>query len=135
MAKKDIVCPLEEVESSIFANWLRLNNLEDAGHVPNETRTPYRGELAKLKRMGVSKGIPDFLVVIPASRCTEGRALLLFVEMKRQNGVPSDVKPEQKRWLAALDQVADVGTFVAFGAEEACKYVAQYLTDAKMFQF
>jgi hypothetical protein len=55
--------------------------------------------------------------------------------MKRQNGVPSDVKPEQKVWINALNEVRNVEAFVAFGAKPACDFVAQYLKDPKMFDF
>ena len=71
----------------------------------------------------MKKGIPDHLIVIPADLSSEDRDLLLFVEMKRQNGVPSDVKPEQRVWLEALAKVADVDTFVAFGAKPAMEFV------------
>lgn len=39
MATKDIQCPLEEIESEIFASWLQMNQLENSGHIPNETPT------------------------------------------------------------------------------------------------
>lgn len=85
--------------------------------------------------MGVTKGVPDFLICIPADLCSEDRAILLFVEMKRQNGIPSDVKPDQKRWLAALREVADVDTFVAFGSKPAMDFVSQFLKNPKKFNF
>ena len=149
MAKKDIVCPIEDIESELFTQWLELNRLEVSWHIPNETptkrkivdefwRTKWVGGWntnAKNKRKGVKKWIPDHLIVIPADLCTEDRDLLLFVEMKRQNGVPSDVKPEQRVWLEALAKVADVDTFVAFGAKPAMEFVGQYLKNPKMFQF
>lgn len=85
--------------------------------------------------MGVTKGLPDFIIVIPDNLCTEDRSILLFVEMKRENGVPSDVKPEQKRWLAALNEIEDVATFVAFGAKPAMEFVSQFLKKPKKFNF
>lgn len=150
MWKKDLQCPIEDIESEIFTKWLELNWLEVSWHIPNETPTKRKvvdpnswriswvggwATNAKNKRKGVKKWIPDHLVVIPAHLCSEDRDLLLFVEMKRQNGVPSDVKPEQRVWLEALDKVADVATFVAFGAKPACEFVAQYLKNPKMFEY
>lgn len=127
--------PIEQVESEVFAMFLKLNKLENAWHIPNETRTPYRGELAKQKKMGVSKGIPDFIIVIPAELCNLWRSILLFVEMKRQDGKPYDVKPEQRRRLDALEQVEDVWTFVAFWAEQAINFVSDYLISPKKILF
>lgn len=83
----------------------------------------------------MTKGLPDFIIVIPEHLCTEDRSILLFVEMKRENGVPSDVKPEQKRWLAALDMIEDVGTFVAYGSKPAMEFVSQFLKHPKKFTF
>ena len=100
-----------------------------AAHIPNETRTTFMGELVKLKRMGVVKGLPDYIIHISAEQSICGRPLLLFVEMKRVGGVPSDVGKEQKYRLEVMRLVEDVETYVAYGHTEAIKFVCKYLDD------
>lgn len=131
--KKSIQCPLEDVESEYFDKRLKLNDLENSGHIPNETRTPYMWTIMKNKRMGVSKWIPDFLIVIPKEKSVTWKWMVLFVEMKRQNWVPSDVKPEQRRRLAALQEVENVETFVWFWFRHAAEFVSQYLHNPVQF--
>ena len=140
--------PLEDVESTLFTSWLRGNNLLN-GHVPNETPTKrkivtpewktlwvgWHKRNARNRAVGVVRGIPDHFVIIPAERCTEGRQVLLVVEMKREDGVPSDVSPEQEEWLQAFNGVKDVESFVAFGAKQAILFVSQYLIDPKKYDF
>lgn len=81
------------------------------------------------------KWIPDHFVIIPADRCTEGRQVLLVIEMKREDWIPSDVSPEQEEWLQEFNKVKDVESFVAFGAKQAILFVSQYLIDPKKYDF
>ena len=61
-------------------------------HTPNESNSPpqYR---AKLKRMGLSKGVPDLIIPAP----TTGGAPGAVLELKSPRG---RLSPEQRSWLA-----------------------------------
>lgn len=101
----------EYAESVIFANWLRARGLTFS-HIPNSTYTPSHAAKAKNKAMGVSKGVPDYLILLP------GR--VVFVELKRRHG--GRVSPEQLEWGEALVRS---GAFfsVCYGALEAISFV------------
>lgn len=83
--------------------------------------------LGKQKAEGKRRGVPDFIVLVPAEVSTTGNDILFFVEMKRQKYTPSDVKPEQVVWVAALAKVSNVDAKVCGGAGEAKAYIGQYL--------
>jgi len=74
------------------------------------------------KACGMKKGFPDVSLPVPA-----GGYHGLFIEMKRKGGVPSDVSPEQREWLARLSEQG-YWTTVAFGWADAVAQIQQYLT-------
>lgn len=76
----------------------------------------------KLKAEGRKAGVPD--VFLPVAR---GGSHGLFVEMKRGDGIPSDVSREQREWSAALmEQGYLVRT--CYGFEQAREVITEYLT-------
>jgi len=87
-------------------------------HVPNgEKRPPGVGR--KLKRMGVSRGVPDVLCFDVTLDGEVGFAL----EIKTACG---RLSPHQSRWLAGLD-ARGWRTRVAYGIDEAlCEIRAAY---------
>ena len=68
------------------------------------------------KRMGVSKGFPDFLVFV------DGKCLA--IELKRRQG--GSVSPEQREWLKVL-AAHGFECGIARGASEAIKFVSKYI--------
>lgn len=106
----------EYQESVIFANWLRMKGLVFS-HIPNSTYTPSHAAKAKNKAMGVSKGVPDYLILLPER--------VVFVELKRCHG--GRVSPEQLEWGEALVRS---GAFfsVCYGALEAIAFVTKLWT-------
>lgn len=50
----------------------------------------------------------------------------LHIEMKRKDGVPSDVSDAQKKMMARLTKCGRA-CVVAFGEEQAWKYLCDYL--------
>ena len=72
----------------------------------NGVRLPM-GLRVKAKRAGMKAGYPDLF--LPVSRKGYHG---LYIEMKKRNGVPSDVRPEQWDWLSSL---ALGGYYVAVG--------------------
>ncbi len=77
--------------------------------------------VAKLRREGVKGGVPDLMLATP-----RGRFHGLFLEMKRADGVPSDVSSEQDAWHMAL-LLEGYAVVAAFGFEQARKAILDYL--------
>ena len=78
-------------------------------------------EAIRMKREGVRAGFPNLQLTVPMMPYHG-----LFVEMKRVDGVPSDVKPAQKEWHERLIKDG-YAVAVAFGALEAIKIIVDYL--------
>lgn len=77
-------------------------------------------EGAKFKRMGVKAGIPD--IILPMARSSYHG---LVIELKRPDGKPNDVRPEQQDWL---DWFKKQGwcVHVAYGFEDAKRILREY---------
>lgn len=75
-----------------------------------------RKEAIAFRQEGVVAGVPDLLIFTKPSGPVDyvGTAL----EMKRQGGVPSDVRPEQRKWLRQLRELG-WATVVGFGCDDA----------------
>lgn len=101
----------ERQESFALASWLRLHNVLFL-HVPNEGlgRTWQQG--FTLKRMGMSKGAPDYVIFDRGSSKYRGVA----IELKRT--IKSTTSPEQLRWLENLREHGWYA-IVCFGADHA----------------
>lgn len=78
-------------------------------------------QAAQAKKCGMKKGFPDVFLPV-AARGWNG----LFIEMKRKDGVASDVSPEQRQWLADLT-AQGYRAVVCFGWESAVKTIGEYL--------
>ena len=105
---------LEHEECKILADWLRYKNLKFT-HVANEGKFPVQYRM-KLKSLGVSPGVPDYMIIVPQG--------LLFIEMKRLKGRVSDY---QKEWIKALSECDGVEATVCYGADEAITFISEYL--------
>lgn len=114
----------EEQEQIAFVEWLQINNIPHF-HCPNEVggqSKALRVRAIKMKKMGVSKGVPDLFVFIPVCGVT-GRVdsyQMCAIEMKRRQG--STTSPEQKEWLRVLE-LAGIPCAVCKGAEKAIEFV------------
>lgn len=117
---------LEHVEQEALFRWAAVEAQRDArlnllnASLNGVRLAPHQAVMAK--RSGMRRGYPDVFLPVP-SHGFHG----LFIEMKRKDGVQSDVKPEQREWLAAL---RDQGyhAVVCFGWENAAQVIALYLT-------
>jgi hypothetical protein len=109
--------PTEAQEGDMLVAYLRTRGLRFT-HIANETGgTPEaRRRAIRVKRQGVSKGFPDYLIIV-------GRSLIA-IELKRQRG--SAISQEQKDWIAALNEVDNVQAFICKGAQEAIDIVEKY---------
>lgn len=114
-------CPSEYDECVVFHQWLTAKRYKHA-HISNEsqsggTNAMIRG--AKLKRIGQSKGFPDY-VIICHQKGHPDYLDIIAVEMKRQHG--GTLSDEQAVWLKALDD-AGIWTGVCKGADDAIEFV------------
>lgn len=119
--------PTENFESEAFANYLRANDYTFT-HIANESWLPPKvARLAAIrkKRMGLSPGVPDFMVILK-------RGSLLFIEMKRDRIVlsnwtkgrsPSKISPEQQAWMDELNKIPNIQCNVSYGHEEAISII------------
>lgn len=114
--------PSEDHESVAFVGWLELQIATGKSikfsHLPLETPcTPIQAK--RLQRMGVRRGVPDYLLIINHK--------LVFIELKRLSG--GVVSGPQQAWLDTL-HASGVQAFVCNGAREA-KLVVSNLLDAR----
>jgi hypothetical protein len=89
--------------------------------VPNGARTATT-VAKRLKAEGLKKGVEDVLLLV-----ARGGWHGLCLELKRADGVPSDVKPAQREWHA-IHTRRGYRVVVCFGAEEAKRVLLEYLT-------
>lgn len=85
-------------------------------HIPNEGK---RKNGAKLKRIGLRKGIPD--LCLPVSKMGFNG---LYIELKKD--ASKKASKEQKEWLFKLEQQG-YATSLCFGANEAINLITAYM--------
>jgi hypothetical protein len=113
--------PLESQEADTLMAYLRDRGLMFT-HIKNETGRSFdKGDGKNWraiwdKRDGVSKGFPDFAVVLPDIG-------LAMVELKRLRG--SKTSPEQLAWVAALNTCPGVEARVCKGAMAAIAFIEE----------
>jgi hypothetical protein len=123
--------PLETHEQVAVIEWAQWHEskypcLKLLLHVPNGGRRD-AATGAMLKAQGVKAGVPDLLLLCPA-----GDYHGLAIELKRVNGVPSDVSAEQDWWQRELNFVGwkactCYGSAAAIAVlEDYCKQVLAY---------
>jgi hypothetical protein len=123
--------PTEEQEHIVLADWLTLHGIL-FHHSPNEgsrsKRVDRHGRVwspegNRLKRMGVKKGFPDFVILDspPVAIELKRRREAFSRKAVAENRVAT---PEQKWWL---DQLTERGWHVAvcYGADEAIALLKQ----------
>ena len=112
--------PLESAEQAALVRWLRRHRVA-AFAVPNGGLRPGRGGVS-MRAQGVERGIPDLLIIDrpPFALHFVGVAL----ELKRQGGRDSDVRPEQRDWLERFDALGWAAG-VAFGADAAIVWLRE----------
>jgi len=92
--------------------------------VPNGATTS-RQEGSRLKAEGLKAGVPD--IVLPVARVLDGRLYThLYIELKRRDGIPSDLSDRQKWWLERLTREGAYATWCR-GNHEAQETILNYL--------
>lgn len=106
----------EAREGEALAGYLlylqRQGRISVYSHIPNETYTTSWNQKRKNRMQGVRAGVPDYIIVI--------KGFVVFLELKRVKG--GVISPDQKEWLAAVDNKITVST-VARGFDEAKKFI------------
>ena len=111
-------CLLEAEEGLIFVRYLQLRNIAFT-HVPNETgHSPEAKRRAiRMKLQGTSKGFCDYVIAMPGVG-------MLFVELKRVHG--SSISPEQRQWIAVINQCPGSQAYIAKGAQAAIDWLESF---------
>lgn len=106
--------PTEQQEAETLAAYLRLRQYHFT-HVPNETGGDLMAKrrAVRMKRAGVSKGFPDYLIFSPSGHC-------IAIELKRAKG--GRATKEQKNWLTVLSEYG-FSCAICHGAEEAIDFL------------
>jgi hypothetical protein len=73
------------------------------------------------KKSGMKKGFPDISLPVAAHGWNG-----LYIELKRKDGVKSDVSKEQRQWLTDLEEQG-YQAVVCFGWESAAWVIEEYL--------
>lgn len=107
--------PTEQQEAEALAIYLQVKGY-DFTHIPNETGSDSaaRRRAVRMKRAGVSRGFPDYLIFVDGKR--------IAVELKRQKG--GRASPEQRKWLEIL-AASGFECAVANGASEAIAFIEE----------
>lgn len=117
--KKEGYEPTEYEEQKKFVKWLRFNGIKHqaSGNGYKLDTANNIHYVAKLKASGMTLGYPDVIVYI-------GNGQTLHIEMKRTKTYK--VYDEQIKWINWLN---DNGypSYIAHGADDAIKFVKQYL--------
>lgn len=117
--------PLEKEEQIAFVDYCQLHNIKvistQNGFKMPKNAFNWAAYSKTLKRMGMSKGFPDLIVLARNQSKTHE---VLFIEMKRQKG--GVIQPEQKEWIEALDN-SNYCVGIARGCDSAISILNQYL--------
>lgn len=105
--------PTEYQECLTLADYLSFLKLQGKvlvySHTAQSTWTKSWLQKMKNKRLGVTPGVPDYLIV------THGK--VLAIEMKRVRN--SRVSKSQKQWIKSINQSKKCEAFIAKGFDEA----------------
>lgn len=128
--------PTETQEACTFAEWCEWQGVLFS-HVPQETFTKSWAVKHKNTRMGVRKGVPDYVLILPASKTKDGQIHQLWIELKRQrkklksgkySTANSNIKPDQQIWVDALNRVpGNVHARICYGADESIQFCKEFL--------
>jgi len=114
--------PTEEQECILLAEYLDLmitiGKVIVYTHTAQETFTRSWGIKMKNKRMGVRRGIPDYVIITPKHT--------IFIEMKRAKKSLSKISEQQKIWVKAIKDTGVIAD-VCYGFDEAKELLERYL--------
>jgi len=112
--------PTEYIECCLLVEYLNIKNIKHA-HIHNEMYTKSWKQKLKAKKLGVSSGVPDYLIFASAEQTISKKPEIIFIEMKRQKG--GTLSANQKEWLELLSSHSSVHTKVCKGFEPAKEFL------------
>jgi len=92
--------------------------------IPNGGKRDKRGATI-LRAEGLRRGFPDLIIPVPV-----GDYIGLAIEMKKRDGVPSDVKPHQRTWLDFME-LQGWKSVACFGSDQAIEQITNYLNNVQ----
>ena len=113
--------PYEDEEQAAVIEYCEIMHMPFF-HVNNEMWTESWSQLAKAKKLGVKKGVPDLFVFVPIGRYDDGETAyqLVTIEMKRRKG--NSASAEQKAW-GKIIEAANIPHVVCKGAMPAIAFL------------
>lgn len=110
-----VAIPTEQQEAEALAIWLTVHGYTFT-HIPNETGSDpaARRRAVRMKRAGVSKGFPDYLIFKDGKKWA--------IELKRRKG--GRASPEQRKWLGILAAHGFIAA-VCNGCDEAVAFLTE----------
>lgn len=117
--------PKESQEQSLFFKWLDYVTIDGHDLRPHCYAVPNGGsrhvvEAVNLKRQGVTPGVPDICVDVPA-----GKAHGLRLEMKRVGARPTPAQVEMLELRRSMGYAAVITEGFDAARRETVKYLAQ----------
>lgn len=110
------VTPTEEQEQRTLAEWLDWHGVVWL-HPPNEGKRSRIGG-GMLKRIGLSPGAPDILILQPPPDLSYAGVAIEMKRRGRESEKDGGVTPEQRVWLERLRGIG-WKAFVSYGADHA----------------
>ena len=120
---KKLSSPLEHAEQVALCQWFHLQYPSLRGRliaIPNGGHRN-KATAARLKAEGVRAGVLDMFLLV-ARHGYHG----LWIEMKRRDGVPSDVTDEQRDFIKTA-QAEGYSAHVCYGWDKASEVIRIYL--------
>lgn len=114
----------EAKEQAEFVQWCREQGHKVCATAQSTYTTSWKA-INLNTTLGVSKGLPDLIVVVNKKYRKDGLPLLVFVEMKRRVG--GTVSKEQKEWISVLSNCPGVKARVCRGAFDAVEYISELM--------
>ena len=75
--------------------------------------------------MGVTKGVPDFIILLNSWPKNNSLNFLLFIELKKKKG--GVVSLDQKTWIDGINSTRSAAAYVARGFDEAKRIVDNFI--------
>lgn len=114
---KPNLTPKEDDEQIAVVQYLEARGILFTA-VPNSTFTKSWAVKAKNKATGLRPGLCDLVICLPGIG-------MLFIEMKRVTG--GTLSPEQKKWIAAINECPGSAAYCCRGATEAIKVIESFV--------
>ena len=117
--------PLESAEQALYFRWLEYVHIDGHCLRPHCYAVPNGGsrhvlEAVRLKAQGVTAGVPDICIDVPA-----GKAHGLRLEMKRVGARPTPAQVEMLELRRSMGYAAVVAEGFAAARRETVKYLTQ----------